>query len=165
VESLLLHWRNLVAQRDDCARRIENGTATKATRRRLPQLNKEIRATWAEVRATCETMKPDKIAKLFAVSRPVYGWQEAATAIIELYVLLDRSANADKTVSLAEKRVELSTKELLRLLEDNGHSIWKDDDLAQHYLRRFVRDNLCVTLRSERGKRSSDNKRVFRGLR
>jgi hypothetical protein len=108
-ESLLLLWRNLVAQRDDCAKRIKNGTATKWTPKRLRGLDKEIRATWEQIGAATEKMNPEQLAQLFAMPPRVYTWQEAATAIVELHVLLDRrfdkpAAMTDANPALIEQR-------------------------------------------------------------
>ena len=46
TSDLLIHWRNLIAQRDDCARRLQNGEGDKWTRKRREQLNTEIDKTW-----------------------------------------------------------------------------------------------------------------------
>lgn len=61
---------------------------------------------------------------------------------------------ADKVLSLAGESVNRTANTLLKALRANGHTVSINDADALHELRRFVRDTLNVTLRSERGKRS-----------
>lgn len=59
-------------------------------------------------------------------------------------------AQADKVLSLAGSKVNLTVERLYQHLRAQRHT------MTRHELRRFVRETLQVTLRSERGKRRRD---------
>jgi len=226
---LFIHWRNLIAQRDDCAKRLKAGEGDKWTRKRLKQLNREIDDKWRELGAALGGMRDadlsDKLAILSKAARPaVYGWQKEATRIIDILHLASGSAlpveskpapnrellaarqteqaaltpaqraerirkrdaaakayeawlntaegraeqaetqaehaatistlkkivtpESDKVLSLAGSNVSATAQKLFDHLRALGYT------MTVHDVRRFVRDKLEVTLRSERGKRT-----------
>lgn len=167
---LLIHWRNLIAQRDDCAKRIaaKDQTVSKWTRKTLKRLNREIDETWQQIGVETWRQLGEKLAKLdeqqladaFAsladAARPVrFPWHKEATRLAELAYLLDGNCkkslladSTDKTSGLKGKAVNLTTSKLLEQLHAQGHKT-----VTPHDLRRFVRDTLQVTLKSEQGKR------------
>lgn len=77
---LFVDWRNLIAQRDDCAQRLKAGAGDKRTRKRLKQLNREIDDKWRELGvalgALSDAQLSEKLAILSKTAQPaVHGWQ------------------------------------------------------------------------------------------
>jgi hypothetical protein len=90
-----------------------------------------------------------KLARLSEAARPsVYDWQQEATRLVEAAVMLDRSTGRSKTMQPQGKTVNLTASQLQEQMRAEGFNV-----VTMHDLRRFVRDVLKVTLRSERGKR------------
>jgi hypothetical protein len=130
-----LYMRSLIAQRDDCARRINTNEGTKWTRKRFRQLNAELKVLGHEEASVSASP-----------IQPAFPWQLELTRIIELADLLD-GTDEDKTTSPRGKAIHLTAADLQQRLRELGHRV----DVRT--LRRFLREKLEVKLAGEQGRR------------
>ena len=93
---LLIRWRSLVSQRDDCAKRIaaKDKTVTKWTHKTRKRLNREIEETWQQLGAELAKLEPqqlaDALARLANAARaPAFPWQKRATELVAIAMLRD----------------------------------------------------------------------------
>src|SRR5713101_1341409 len=107
VTNSLIHWRNLIAQRDDCARRIKAGEGTEHTSKQHGQLYDEIVETWQQLGVELEKLdagnwQSERLSKTFALlakaARPaVFLWQKLALTIVQRHVLSEGGASQAAT--------------------------------------------------------------------
>ncbi len=109
--NLLIHWCNLIAQRDDCAQRLENGEGDKWTRKRCKQLNAEIPETWRKLgedliksSGAANSNSADLSEKLELLSKvarpPVFAWQKEAVRVVQSLSLLRGAVNFYRSMIL-----------------------------------------------------------------
>jgi hypothetical protein len=153
---LLIAWRDLIAQRDDCVKRLGAGEGTKQTRKRLTRLRCEIADKWRQLGDALGAMNDaelsDKLAVLSEATRPerpsVFAWQEEATRQIELVCLVGANRNSlaaevrsgrllegnwpnSKVLPLAGRikaDSEDAARQLLNRLRKQGHTVSLDKD-------------------------------------
>lgn len=125
---------NLIAQRDDCAERINAGEGTKWTRKRLRQLDAELKDHRNEV------------ASFDGASlMPAFPWQLDLTKLVEDAVYVDGTGK-DKTTCLRGKTIDRTATDLQLKLQELGHRV----DVRT--LRKFLREKE-VNLADEQGRR------------
>jgi hypothetical protein len=165
-----IHWRSLIAQRNDCAKRLNAGEGDKWTRKRLGHLEREIDEEWRYLGAALGAIKdadlPDKLATLAKAVQPaVHAWQAEAARQIEYAYLLEGSDSKVLPLLFATRfrnekgqtitvrgKVNITAQKLYDHLRTQGYT------MSIHGVRRFLRDTLQVTLRSEQGKRPRDDR-------
>ena len=93
---LLIRWRSLRSQRDDCTKRIaaKDKTVTKWTHKTRKRLNREIEETWQQLGAELAKLEPqqlaDALARLANAARaPAFPWQKRATELVAIAMLRD----------------------------------------------------------------------------
>jgi hypothetical protein len=178
----LIRWRQLIAQRDNCAKLIaakaKGQTVTKWTRKQLKTMLRQhkqlVNDKWCELGVELGGLSNEQFQAVLSQALeqhlrhlrlssqpPVFGWQAEATRLLELAYL---NGEEDKPTSLKGATVNMTARQLAEHLGAIGYSIFTQSGSdsadkarlsALHNLRRFVRDTLQVTLRDERGKRNN----------